>query len=57
MTKMQEAAAVGQSIWLDFIRRSFLDSGELGELVANGLRGVTSNPSIFQKAITASTDY
>ena len=57
MTKMQEAAAVGQSIWLDFIRRSFLDSGELGDLVAKGLRGVTSNPSIFQKAITASTDY
>lgn len=57
MTMMNEAAAVGQSIWLDFIRRSFLDSGELGELVAKGLRGVTSNPSIFQKAITASTDY
>ena len=57
MTKMHEAAAAGQSIWLDFIRRSFLDSGELGDLVAKGLRGVTSNPSIFQKAITASTDY
>ena len=57
MTRMNEAAAIGQSIWLDFIRRSFLDSGELGELVAQGLRGVTSNPSIFQKAITASTDY
>ncbi len=57
MTKMNEAAAMGQAIWLDFIRRSFLDSGELGELVGKGLRGVTSNPSIFQKAITASTDY
>ena len=57
MTRMNEAAAIGQSIWLDFIRRSFLDSGELGDLVAQGLRGVTSNPSIFQKAITASTDY
>ena len=57
MTRMKEAAAIGQSIWLDFIRRSFLDSGELGEMVAKGLRGVTSNPSIFQKAITASTDY
>ena len=49
MTKMHEAAAAGQSIWLDFIRRSFLDSGELGDLVAKGLRGVTSNPSIFPK--------
>ena len=57
MTRINEAAAIGQAIWLDFIRRSFLDSGELGELVAKGLRGVTSNPSIFQKAITASTDY
>ncbi|MCY4117751.1 MAG: transaldolase [Caldilineaceae bacterium] len=57
MTRMHEAAALGQSIWLDFIRRSFLDSGELNELVEQGLRGVTSNPSIFQKAITASTDY
>lgn len=57
MTRMNEAAAIGQAIWLDFIRRSFLDSGELGKLVGKGLRGVTSNPSIFQKAITASTDY
>ena len=57
MTRMNEAAAIGQAIWLDFIRRSFLDSGELGNLVGQGLRGVTSNPSIFQKAITASTDY
>ena len=57
MTRMNDAAAIGQAIWLDFIRRSFLDSGELGDLVAKGLRGVTSNPSIFQKAITASTDY
>ena len=57
MTRMNEAAAIGQAIWLDFIRRSFLDSGELGNLVGKGLRGVTSNPSIFQKAITASTDY
>lgn len=57
MSRMHEAAALGQSIWLDFIRRSFLDSGELGALITQGLRGVTSNPSIFQKAITASTDY
>ena len=57
MTKLHEAAVIGQSIWLDYIRRSFLDAGELNELVADGLRGVTSNPSIFQKAITASTDY
>lgn len=48
----------GQSIWLDFIRRGMLESGELQELIANdGVRGVTSNPAIFEKAIDGSTDY
>ncbi|HEX4354553.1 MAG TPA: transaldolase family protein, partial [Polyangiales bacterium] len=48
----------GQSIWLDYIRRHLLTSGELKRMVEqDGLRGVTSNPSIFQKAIAGSTDY
>src|ERR1700758_2568870 len=48
----------GQSVWLDYIRRSLITSGELKRLIAeDGLRGVTSNPSIFEKAITGSTDY
>jgi len=48
----------GQSVWLDFIRRTLITSGELRRLIAeDGLRGVTSNPSIFEKAITGSTDY
>lgn len=48
----------GQSVWLDFIRRSLITSGELERLVEeDGLRGVTSNPSIFEKAIVGSTDY
>src|SRR4029453_16532152 len=48
----------GQSVWLDYIRRSLLTSGELARLIeADGLRGVTSNPAIFEKAITGSTDY
>jgi transaldolase len=48
----------GQSIWLDFIRRGMLVSGELGRLIEeNGLTGVTSNPSIFEKAIAESSDY
>src|SRR5580692_7702776 len=48
----------GQSVWLDYIRRSLITSGELKRLVAeDGLRGVTSNPSIFEKAIAGSTDY
>jgi transaldolase/glucose-6-phosphate isomerase len=48
----------GQSIWLDFIRRSLIASGELARLVEeDGLGGVTSNPAIFEKAIDGSNDY
>ena len=49
---------LGQSIWMDFIRRGMISSGELKQLIEeDGLRGVTSNPSIFEKAITGSHDY
>src|SRR4051812_8850816 len=55
---LQELTTYGQSIWLDQMRRSLLSSGELKRLVAeDGLRGVTSNPTIFQKAISGSADY
>jgi len=48
----------GQSIWLDFIRRNLITSGELQRLIdKDGLRGITSNPAIFEKAIAGSTDY
>jgi transaldolase / glucose-6-phosphate isomerase len=48
----------GVSAWLDQIRRSMVDSGELSRMVAvESLRGVTSNPSIFEKAILGSADY
>ena len=48
----------GQSVWLDYIRRSLIDSGELRRLIdEDGLRGVTSNPAIFEKAIAGSSDY
>ena len=57
MSKMKELAGLGQSVWLDFIRRAFLEAGELEKLVAQGLGGVTSNPSIFEKAIAGSNDY
>jgi transaldolase / glucose-6-phosphate isomerase len=50
--------AFGQSIWLDYIRRHMITSGELKGLIEeDGLRGVTSNPSIFEKAIAGSHDY
>lgn len=47
----------GQSPWLDNLRRGYLRSGELGAYVDRGIRGITSNPSIFQKAIAKSDDY
>jgi transaldolase len=56
-TNLQEAADLGQAIWLDYIRRSFLLSGGLKDYVGQGLRGVTSNPSIFSSAIKGSDDY
>jgi transaldolase / glucose-6-phosphate isomerase len=48
----------GQSVWLDYLRRSLITSGELRRLInEDGVRGVTSNPAIFEKAITGSSDY
>jgi transaldolase/glucose-6-phosphate isomerase len=48
----------GQSVWLDFVSRELLKTGELSKLIAeDGLRGVTSNPSIFEKAIGHGDDY
>ncbi|MBS0169527.1 MAG: bifunctional transaldolase/phosoglucose isomerase [Nitrospira sp.] len=50
--------AFGQSVWLDYIRRSFITGGALQRLIAEeGVGGVTSNPAIFEKAITGSSDY
>lgn len=57
MTKLHELVGVGQSIWYDNIRRALLDSGEMQSLIDQGVMGVTSNPSIFEKAIAGSTDY
>jgi transaldolase/glucose-6-phosphate isomerase len=47
----------GQSVWLDNLRRSMFASGELKRLIDSGLRGMTSNPTIFEKAIGAGDDY
>lgn len=50
--------AFGQSVWLDFLRRGMIASGEIRRLIdEDGLRGITSNPSIFEKAIDGSHDY
>jgi transaldolase/glucose-6-phosphate isomerase len=53
-----EVMKAGQSIWYDNIRRAMLETGDLSKKIAeDDLRGVTSNPTIFEKAITGSTDY
>lgn len=57
MNKLKKLADLGQSIWLDNIRRGMLEHGGLQELIDHGVLGVTSNPSIFEKAIAGSEDY
>jgi transaldolase/glucose-6-phosphate isomerase len=73
MNPLIEVGKLGQSIWYDNIRRALIDSGDLAQKIGalptgvtstlgqkvegDGLRGVTSNPTIFEKAITGSTDY
>jgi len=57
MANLQDLTNLGQSIWLDYIRRSFITSGELQAWINLGVRGLTSNPTIFEKAIAGSTDY
>jgi transaldolase/glucose-6-phosphate isomerase len=53
-----ELASFGQSVWLDQIERALFKSGKLQKLIQDdGLRGMTSNPTIFEKAITGSDDY
>src|SRR6201992_3712274 len=56
--KVKQIHSFGQSIWLDFIDREIIKSGKLKKLIdEEGIRGVTSNPAIFEKAITSGTDY
>ncbi len=58
MNPVRALQTFGQSVWLDYIRRSLIASGELQRLIDDdGLRGITSNPAIFEKAMTGSTDY
>ena len=58
MNPLKALSEHGQSVWLDFIQRKLLTGGELKRLVEeDGLKGVTSNPAIFEKAIADSDDY
>ena len=56
-TAVKELQRIGQSLWLDNIRRQLITSGELARLRDEGITGVTSNPTIFEKAVSGSTDY
>ncbi len=58
MTRLQDLYEIGgQSPWLDNLRRDWLQDGKLAELVASGVRGITSNPTIFAKAMTDQSTY
>jgi len=58
MNPLQRLHGLGQSIWFDFISRKLLASGELARMLRDdGIRGVTSNPSIFEKAISEGVEY
>jgi transaldolase/glucose-6-phosphate isomerase len=55
--QLQQLLEAGQSVWLDNLRRGMFASGELQHLIDQGLRGMTSNPTIFEKAIGTGNDY
>ena len=57
MSRIAELQTQGQSSWFDYIERGMVQSGELQSLVDEGVTGVTSNPSIFQQAISKSPAY
>ena len=58
MNRIKALGQAGQSIWLDFMQRSLVTTGELQKLIeSDGIRGLTSNPTIFQKAVEGSHDY
>ncbi|MCK5316558.1 MAG: transaldolase [Anaerolineales bacterium] len=57
MADLKSLNELGQSIWYDNIRRALLESGEFEKMFKSGVTGVTSNPSIFEKAIAGSSDY
>jgi len=57
MPTLRELSDLGQAVWLDYIRRSFVVGGELQQWIDRGVRGVTANPTILEKAIDGSSDY
>ena len=54
---LQKAQSLGQSIWCDDISRNLISSGRLEDLINSGVTGLTTNPTIFEKALNATQDY
>lgn len=57
MTNLNQLHRLGQSTWLNYMRRAFIQSGELRSHIADGIQGITANASILEKTLAASTDY
>lgn len=57
MAELYAINEFGQSVWLNYLRRSFIESGELSDLLEAGISGITASPLVFEKAITDSSDY
>ena len=57
MAHLDDLYHLGQSTWLNYLRRAFIESGELKQAINDGISGITSTPIIFEKAITSSADY
>ena len=57
MTKLHELHRLGQSTWLNYMRRGFIESGELRQRIAGGIQGVTANAAIFERVMAACADY
>ena len=56
-TPLEQLAEHGQSVWIDFLSREFVEKGELQQLIEEGVKGITSNPTIFQSAIADGDAY
>ncbi len=57
MSNLAAVNELGQSVWLNYLRRAFIESGELRTVLNGGISGITSTPKVFEKAITDSSDY
>lgn len=56
-SRIRQIQQLGQAVWIDYISRELLRSGRLDQLIAEGVTGMTSNPTIFQKAIAGGREY